>query len=311
MSRRPNFFVIGAPKCGTTSMYEYLALHPQVYMSPVKEPRYFAPDRPFDAAQLPGLNYGAGIDRYLSLFAGAGSAIRLGEASVQYLYSKVAPKLIQHFQPQASIVVMLRNPVDLIHSLHGDFVGLGYEDIEDLAEALAAEPERLRGRRLPPRAAGPRHLQYRARGCFGKHLHRWFKIFGTSRIHVILLEDMLRDPSVVYRDLLDFLAVDSSVEPSSFRIYNERARRRSEVMHTILTARLAKRLVGRVLPVQLYLWSRAHLVKPLHRLNRQPTPLPLIDPEVRRQLESDFAPDVSRVSDLVGRDLGAVWWSEG
>src|SRR6187551_2293912 len=148
--RRPDLFIIGAPKSGTTSLYEYLEGHPEVFMSPVKEPGYFSGD--VNREHRRRFSYPADEAKYLALFADARDEKRLGEASTRYILSPAAAAQVKDFQPDARIVAILRNPVEMIHSLHGELVSTGDEDITDFAEALAADHDRAEGRRLPPGA---------------------------------------------------------------------------------------------------------------------------------------------------------------
>ena len=139
----PNFFIVGAPKCGTTALYAYLAQHPDVFMSDPKEPHYFGSDLDFRYRRRPS------DQQYRSYFAGAGDRRRIGEGSVWYLYSECAADEIGQAVPDARIIVMLRDPVEMIPSLHSQFVYNGHEDLA-LADALAAEEDRAQGRRIPP-----------------------------------------------------------------------------------------------------------------------------------------------------------------
>ena len=125
--RRPDFFIVGAPKAGTTSLYDWLAGHPQLYMSPVKEPMYFCPDVQGGLRRL--YAHPADEQRYLELFADARPAQSAGEASTRYLVSRMAPGLVHDFTPDARAIAMLRNPVDLVHALHNERVSLGAEPI--------------------------------------------------------------------------------------------------------------------------------------------------------------------------------------
>ena len=112
MTNKPDFFIVGAPKCGTTALYTYLKQHPEIFMSPQKEPQFFAND------VLGDRRHTCTWAEYLSCFAAARGAKRIGEASVAYLGSPCAPKQIKMFNPAAKIIIMLRNPVDMMHSLH-------------------------------------------------------------------------------------------------------------------------------------------------------------------------------------------------
>src|SRR5262245_29668254 len=128
--RKPDFFIVGAPKCGTTAIFEYLAPHPEVFLAP-KEPHFFGSDirsiRQVNEAE------------YLKLFGSAENELRLGDASVFYFYSNVAPQEIREFSPDARIIISLRNPVDMVYSLHSQLVFSLEDEIEDFETALRAE----------------------------------------------------------------------------------------------------------------------------------------------------------------------------
>lgn len=136
---RPNFFIVGAPKCGTTSLYEYLRSHPQVFMPEKKEPEHFSDDLDWRNVML--RHRVADRDDYLSLFDPAPAhAAAVGEASTWYLFSEAAAGAIHDFNPEARIIIMLRDPVKMMYSLHGQFLKDCNEVIEDFAQAIAAEP---------------------------------------------------------------------------------------------------------------------------------------------------------------------------
>src|SRR5262249_50339658 len=152
--RKPDLFIVGAPRCGTTAMYTYLGQHPDIFMSARKEPHFFGTD--FSSPAL---------DRdeqtYLALFTGARNETRAGEASVFYLCSRRAAKEIHAFSPSARIIIMLRNPVEMMYSLHSRHVLTGNEDINDFGTALAAAAERKRGLHLPATFPPVEFLLYR------------------------------------------------------------------------------------------------------------------------------------------------------
>jgi hypothetical protein len=307
--RRPNFFIIGAPKCGTTSLYEYLKGHPEIFMSPAKEPRYFSPD---DALGARGhaLRHGRDLDRYLDLFAGAKDEERLGEASVGYIYSRQAPRLIRDFEPDARIIVMLRNPVDMIYSLHGQRLSESREDLEDFGQALASEEDRRRGRRVPANAT-PAASLYRDRGRFSQLLPVWFEAFGRDRVLVIIFEDFVRDPAAGFRRVLEFLGVDPKYQPPDFAVHNPSHRPRSSLLRSLTKARLPQWIVWQLLPRLLGDRATRALVRRFRhsRLIRKPFKRPPLDPGLRRQLEAEFAPDVTALGELLGRDLHELWFS--
>src|SRR5262249_53369576 len=126
---KPNFFIVGAPRCATTSMYTYLKQHPQIHLSLLKEPLFFATDLTIQPLAV------TDEASYLGLFADAGDARRIGEGSVFYLLSKRAAEEIKRFSPRAKIIIMLRNPIDMMHSLHALYLRTGNEDL-DFEEAI-------------------------------------------------------------------------------------------------------------------------------------------------------------------------------
>jgi hypothetical protein len=309
VTRRPDLFIIGAAKCGTTSVYEYLKGHPEVFMSPAKEPRYFAPDLA-SAGTGHDLRYGVDEDRYLGLFAEARAEKRLGEASVRYIYSRQAPALIRDFQPRPYIIAMLRNPVDVVHSMHNQRWSEGAEEIADFEQALAAEEDRKAGRGIPP-GSSPMLAVYRDRARFGEQLPRWFETFERERIHVIIFEDMVRDPAGTFRRVLEFLEIDPDYQPESFAVHNPRHQPRNMFLRSLLNSRLPQWFVWSVMPQLLGDRVTRGLVRRFRhsRLNRKPAAKTTMRPETRRQLEDEFAPDVAVLSKLLDRDLAALWWN--
>lgn len=308
MRRPPNLFIVGAPKSGTTSLYEYLKGHPEVFMSVVKEPCYFARDLALDDSGN-FLVYGRDEKLYYDLFADAGEAPRLGEASTRYLYSHDAPGLIHAAAPDAYIVAMVRNPVDMIHSLHAHKLAAATEDVADFEAALALESERHAGRRLPPHS-NPKLATYRDRAMFAQQLPRWFETFGRERVHVIVFEDMIRDAPGEFRRLLEFLGIDSDYQPASFSAYNTAHGARSMSVRRLLNGRAPQWLVWSLLPRLIGDVRTRGLVRRFRHswFHRRKIEKSALSPQFRRQLEDEFAPDVARLSELLDRDLGELWF---
>jgi hypothetical protein len=306
--RRPDVFIIGAAKSGTTSVYDWLKAHPEVYMSPAKEPRYFAPDlyggHPHD------FRHGVDEQRYLDLFAGATTEKRLGEASPRYIYSTDAPRLIHDFQPDARIIAMVRNPVEMVYSLHNQRVSEGMEDIVDFQAALDAEEDRRAGRRGVPSLVNRKLALYRDQGRFGEQLERWLAVFERERLHVILFDDLANEPAETYRDVLEFLDVDRDFKPASFAAQNLSWTPRSRRLRGLTQSRPAKWLAYQALPRMLgergaRRLTRSFRYSPIYRKSKPRAPLP---PTLRRRLEDEFEADVIRLGQIVGRDLLKLWF---
>lgn len=292
----PNFFIVGAPRTGTTSVWSYLVHHPDVFMSYQKEPLYFGSDltkTPHEFAVLEK-------NKYLELFRKGGSHRIRGEASVMYLFSKTAAREIYEFNPDARILIMLRNPVDVIYSHHGQLRWGGYEDLADFGEALDAEADRRQDRRVPKSALVKQALFYREIGLFGQQVERYLQVFPHNQVKVILYEEFCKAPEKNYFSLLDFLGL-REIPPPSYEIKNPHKEPRS----IRLSAWLHKPpgALGPVLRLipQPYrhrlLWTLFILINTRYR-KRDP-----LDPELRRRLEDYYTPDTQKLSLLIGRDL--------
>jgi hypothetical protein len=295
---RPNFFIVGAPKCGTTALYAYLRQHPDVFMPDTKEPNFFGTDLERRRSQR------LTEDQYLSLFEPAGDAKRIGEASVRYLYSRTAAREIAEFAPGALAIIMLRDPVEVMYSMHAELVFSGAEDLEDFAEALAAEDDRRAGLRIPPGANKPSALFYRDTARFAQQVERYFDVFGRERVHAIVYDDFHADPLDAYRGTLRFLTLDDSFAPR-MDVVNPSKRPRSRLVQRLIQRPpgLVRGLVRAALPAQ----RRKRMYRAAKTLNARAQPRQPMDPELRRRLREEFAPEVDHLGTLLGRDLSA--WS--
>ncbi|MFT5433027.1 MAG: hypothetical protein ACI9OJ_003732, partial [Myxococcota bacterium] len=187
----PNFFLIGAPKCGSTTLWELLRQHPDVYLPEVKEPNHFNTDMKLLFGEMPYRDPA----RYRSLFEHPdANAPCVGEASVWYLASPVAA---QSLPSDAKLIVILRPPADAIRSMYTFSMRLGGERALSLAEALELEPKRARGEELPPGVQVAGSLQYRDTVRYSEQLSRYYERFDRSQIKVVLLEDLAARPLAV------------------------------------------------------------------------------------------------------------------
>ena len=301
MHRKPNFFIVGAAKSGTTAMDEYLDQHPDIYMA-AKEPHHFASDimKPDDPRRSP--------DWYAALFKGARDEKVIGESSVFYLLSQVAAERIKEFNPDARILIHVRNPIDVIPSHHSQLVYEGREPVKDLRQALALEPQRKQGQKNPKKAA-PIHglLFYRDFVRFADQIARFFDAFGRERVRVIVYEDFVKDTAGEYRKTLEFLEVDPGFAPE-FRVINANKSMRSEFLMN-LVVRDPPPLIGRISRALFPLDARYAIKARIKELNTRYHRREPLDPETSRQLKSELRPEVERLSALLGRDL--THWCAG
>lgn len=291
---RPDFFIVGAFKSGTTALYEYLRRHPQVFMPFHKEPNFFGDDLTRHYGRMR-------LDEYLELFEAAQPGQRVGEASSWYLYSSCAAREIADFSPGASIIVLLRNPIDVMHAQHSQLVFRSDETIEDFRRALEAEADRIAGP-LPSPTVRRETLLYRRSVQFSEQLRRYYDVFGRSRVHVVLFDDLVRDTAGMYRSVLQFLEIDAEFRPE-FRVYNENKQVRFPVIQR-LAYRPPAPMHGllRVLRRN----PRVHQLRDgIVRLNSKRTKRMAMDPFMRAELIAEFTPEIQRLSDLIERDLSA------
>lgn len=306
----PNLFVVGAPRCGTTALHSLLAQHPEAFMSAVKEPHFFAAElnRRYEqhvGRRIPSLY--RSLDDYLELFARGAEARVRGESSVYYLYSDATADAIHAHAPEARIVIMVREPVGFLHSLHGRLCSMGDETVTDFERALELEPARARGEQLPASVRVPELLLYSRYARFAEGVERYRARFGEERVRVVVLDDYREHKQRVWDQLLEFLGLSPAPLPE------DEDRNPHEVPRWLwLTVRLRERVHWQEWPRQgdplaLPRRARRKLYRLLAGLNWRPDRRGPVEPELRRRLERRFAPEVERLSALLDRDLAALW----
>jgi hypothetical protein len=295
--RKPDFFIVGAPKCGTTAMYRWLKAHPEIFV-PVKEIHHFGKD--LDHRRPP-----VSAERYAALFSPATSAHKaLGDVGVWYLLSTDAADEIYQYAPQAKIIIMLRRPVEMLYSLHSQLLYSGEEDLVDFGAALEAEAERAEGHRIPHsthrglEAPPSECLLYSRVGAFAAQVERYLSRF--EQVHVVLHDDIVNDPAEVFRGVLDFLEVDSSFK-ADFSVVNPNTTVKSQAMRRVIQgmwfgplrefAPAAVRGVGR------------RMFERLQAMNTQTQARAPLDEAVRQRLKSALSADVDELRTLINRPL--------
>ena len=289
----PEFFIVGAPKCGTTALQDYLSQWPEVFMPSGKEFHHFADDllRADDTLR--------DRTRYLGLFRAAGSGQRIGEASAFHLLSTVAAQRIHAARPDAKIIVMLRNPLEVVPALHAQLVFNGEEPLTDLAAALDAGPERKAGRGIPTRARFGAKLCYLEVVRFATQLERFLGVFPD--LHVVVYDDFKRDTARAVREVASRLGIDPTFEPD-LRVVNASRRVRSRRVQDLLLEPPAPllRFGAMVMPRVVRRAARGFL----HRLNTEERRREPLNAVLRDRIADSCADEVRRLGDLLGRDLG-------
>lgn len=288
-ARVPTFITIGAAKAGTTALYWYLAEHPQVFMSPMKETNFFA----YGLDERGELLYGDPDHHhfrirtwaeYEALFADAGDALAVGEISPIYLECPQAAGRIRDRLPRAQIVCGLRDPVDRAYSDYQMYL-------------------RRKGRRLDPaRDLTPTSewarpdSHWMTIGRYHEMLSRYYGAFPRDRIHVFLFDDLRRDTPGVLRELYGFLGVDPDFRPDLETPHNVGGMPASKRLERLLTSHRLQSLLEPVIPRRLADRARRIRTKNLRRA-------PALPPALRAELIERFRDDIGRTSELIERDL--------
>ncbi|MDY7012478.1 MAG: sulfotransferase [Cyanobacteriota bacterium] len=301
--KQPSFFIVGAPKCGTTALCKYLNRHPDIFVPTIKEIKYFDKD-------LKNQQRTKNLDDYLRFFE-EGKGKVCGEGSPSYLRSQVAAREIHAFNSNAKIIIMLREPVSLLYSIHSQRLFNGAsEDIEDFQLALAAEAERRQGKRIPKKCKNPEKLFYRSVVNFTEQIERYFNFFGRDNVHIIIFDDFQKDTAQVYQDTLRFLGVNPNFE-THFNKINANRKVRNQFLKSLIDCPPEKILKFGKFFIPLSQAQRRAILEnvkfKLKHLNKEKTTRPPLNPEFERSLKQEFAPEIERLSRLLGRDL--THWS--
>jgi hypothetical protein len=297
LAAKPNFFVVGAPKCGTTALYEYLRSHPSIFMPRYKEPHFFAKD----LGAYPLIKT---ADAYARLFEGATREhLRVGEASVYYLRSSSAIPHIHEFDSDASIIAMLRNPVDMVHALHSQLLYVGAESVRDFETAWRLQARRSRGLDLPRRCRGAFLFQFAQLGQLGTQTQHVLSRFPRAQVKLILFDDFTASPRAVYDEVVAFLGIPHDGR-TDFPPINEHKRARIGWLNDFMrkpapALRSGFRRFKRSLGPERLGGLKTQLVK----LNTAKGKRAALSPEFRAELIETFREEVALLSRLLDRDL--------
>jgi hypothetical protein len=261
----PNFFIVGAPRAGTTALYEYLKQVPGVYMSPVKEPRYFGNNQE-----------GRTKAEYLQLFSGVRDEIAIGEASVGYLRNPDTPGRIRDTVPDARIIISLRDPVERIYSSYFEQTRKHMREMS-FEETLRAED-------------GLQSVLY------AEPVQRYLDTFGAERVKIIVFEEFARDPRKTVGDILAFLGVDAGPPASIGTPHASYTIPRWSLTTGLLTNKLARTIWRAIAPKRLRLAVSRRI---LYKRAEKP---PMLE-DSRKFLEQAFREDVERLEKILNRPL--------
>lgn len=289
--------MIGAPKCGTTALSEYLRMHPNIYMSMPKELFYFADDFPAYRQATTKEEY---LEKFFQDVTTQHKAV--GEASALYLYSSVALENLYQFNPNAKIIVMLRNPIDVVYSYHSQLLYDGDENEPDFEQAWKLQTSREKGLQISLFCREPRLLQYAEFGKLGQQIEHLLSIFPREQIHIIWFEEFANSTQLVYEKVLEFLEVptDNRIE---FERYNVNKTHKSSLLGKV-TQKTPEFLINAAMKTkQIMGFSRWGIMDAIRKFNSKTASRQPLSVDFKAELIAEFATDIQKLSCLLDKDL--------
>ena len=290
MTRKPDFFIIGAPKSATTALWHYLSRHPNIFMPALKEPHYFSFDLKFGQIKTE--------QQYTDLFKAVDTQqTSIGEASVYYLYSDTAVNNIESFNPDAKYVVSVRNPMEMAVSLHAEQLG-SIENIRDFRQAWDAMDERRNGENVPAFCDEPRLLLYDEICQVGRQLNRLLSSVNREKVKIVLFDDIKNSPEKVYQEIIEFLDLPAC-EFEEFNPHRQRRHWRYPVVTRILNQ------LG-IIKSKLGIKKSTGLLRPFYKVNMSGKSSK-VPRDVWMELSEYFADDIKLLENILDKDLSS-WY---
>ncbi len=285
LSEKTDIFIVGAPKCGTTSLARYLNDHPNIFLSEPKEPSYFSTDIKSHTI--------ATLTEYNGCFSGAKNGQLLLDASPWYLFSKDAAVNIKAYNPDAKIIIMLRNPVDMIYSLHYQHY---YNGCETLPFTMALREER--NRRVTEKAPCMREdykkFLYSEIARFDEQIERYRRNFPSCNIRVIKFDDFVCNTEEIYKSCLKFIGVSQNILLNPVNHNPPKVNRFQLLKRWIYEPPMWVRKVGQIIPSGL----RREIGKVISTLNRIERAKPEMSREDRTYLEKVYQEEIAKYNEM-------------
>lgn len=293
----PSFFVVGAPRCGTTAISKALGRNPHISFSKPKETHFFLREYDDLSREEVRRQYLEGFHPDLRRDSQA-----IGDGSVSYLYFSEAISRALAFDGRARFIASVRNPLDMLRSYHARLLFSLDEDIVDFSEAWALQEERAAGGRLPKRCRDPRLLMYGPIGRLGEQIARLFAVAGRERCHVVVFDDLVQEPRAVYQRLLAFLGVDDDGQTGIKRARESAGFKSRWLQQFVMNPpQWAFRLIDVGDAKMLRRLNR--LRKAIKKFNRAPEQRQDLSEGMGLTMRRYFAADVQKLSALLDRDL--------
>ena len=306
----PNFYIVGAAKAGTTSLYQYLAQHPEVYMSPIKEPNYFSTEIDLDAIRpqvkerIKLLNVDSFIngpmktslhrafitkeEQYLALFRNSTHETAIGDASTSYLYSTVAAKNIFNFNPASKIIIIIRQPVQRMYSHYLMDRRMAVTNLE-FEEALLADKNNK------SKSWGSKSLYYELSEYY-EQVKRYYDLFPSTQIMVIRSEELREDARSTIKKIFQFLEIDDQFEPNLKQLFNSGVLPRNSFVSKIIANNYFRiRIRQFISNKSIKIFIKSLLFKKTSEEN--------LSEKTNRTLHEYFKDDITKLSKLINIDL--------
>jgi len=302
----PNLFIAGHPRSGTSSLHHYLGQHPDIFMTPIKEPNFFAVDFHAESDRFhkkPLYFPYRTEDRYLQLYKNRTHEKIAGEASWTNFYSQAAAQAIHRFNPEARVLIIFREPVDFLYSYHSAATFALGETCRDFSAALAAEEKRKSGQALSKRVITPSWLFYSDFINYSEQIKRYLACFHQSQVKIVLFDVFKSHTAQVYQEILEFLRCDATFLPQFDVVNPNKVLRWPRLKKLILDSPYFRKLLRLVLADTGYAamknFYKNHLVT--YR------PRPPMDEGLRGELMETFKAEVVKTGDLLQIDLVSRW----
>jgi hypothetical protein len=276
----PNFFAVGPPKAGTTSLYAHLKKHPQVFLPDVKEPNYFS------------TRSGISLENYRRLYRDARKYPAIGDMTPYYLWDENTPRNIHAVSPDAKIIIMLRDPIARAYSHFLMYQRTGVDTEPSFEKALRRHDDKS------DKLWEFSH-EYIELGMYCGQVERYLKVFGESQVLAVLFDDLTKDPQDLFARIAGHLGIDP--EPLTRENLSEARNAfrtpRFQNLYRMVRDSQAKKVLMQYLPEPAQEWLRESPV--LYGAGKRP----MLDDASRRLLQEIYEPDICRLEKLLGRDL--------
>ena len=304
--KKANLFIVGMPKSGTTALYYFLKEHPDIFMSDWKEPHFFCKDIQESSDKYHKkkkyFNFRT-LNEYNQLFEKAKGEKYIGESSTHYIFSKDAAKEIYKYNKDAKIIVFFREPVDFLHSWHGQMVQEMEERELDFGNALGLETKRRKSMKYNPNIRYPEELQYSKIVNYSKDLQRFYKVFDKKNIKIVIYEDFKEDNERTYLEIMDFLELSKKFKPK-FKKHHVKKSVRFKFIFSIVKSKYIWKPLKKVLPRKV----RRFLLNVFNKtMYKKRNDIKAVDSKLREELMKKYSKEVSELSKLLRVNLEKRW----